>query len=62
MKKLTGLFLAILLAGGIILKPCETHNKMDLCWINEEIHPYGGGLGDEQKKLNFKRYFDMEEL
>ncbi|WP_288162855.1 hypothetical protein [Dubosiella newyorkensis] len=47
MKKLTGLFLAILLAGGIILKPCETHNKMDLCWINEEIHPYGGGLGDE---------------
>lgn len=47
MKKLTRLFLAILLAVGIILKPCEIHHKMDLCWTDEEINPQGGERGEE---------------
>lgn len=47
MKKLTRLFLTISLAGGIILKPCEIHHKMDLCWMNEVGDTHGTHFGDE---------------
>lgn len=48
MKKTLILFLAVLLIGGNILKPCEVHHKMDQCWMEEKgVDPNGTGLGEE---------------
>lgn len=45
MKKVLVVFLAILLTGVPVLKPCEIHHKLDLCWMDS--NPNGTIYGDE---------------
>ncbi len=46
MKKLLVVCLATVLMGSsVVLKPCEVHHKIDLCWM--ELNPNGTIYGDE---------------
>ena len=48
MKKILKVVVLAVIIGSPIAEPCDLHQRLDLCWIEDfENSPQGGGLGDE---------------